>query len=814
MISMPSLQDEMLNRVNLVKEFLLMRNAKLMGSVLVMVIALGLQGMLRTAEAAEIPDDRYVRVTPEGNLELEGKPVRFWGFIGGNVGGLSKKEGETPEQRAQRVAQQRLSIDLWAQRIADLGFNIYRAWESGEEFGRNHDYKPGDGSGADMSAYFYHQLERRGVKLWMSSTNGLGTISAADVGIIDDPKTAEAWAAAMKEWTTQSKKELGLAFGLPRMWDPRWRALAIERKRQIASFPNHYKDGLRLGDDPQVVVWEITNERFPFRHLMGGGWLKVHPYFRNQFIDQWNDFLRKKYGADEALRKAWGFLLDGESLTQGSVMLAPLANPVDPQDAVNDTNPAIIERLRVVRQAYTRDDFNRARGEDVIAFFIETILSYKQQTAEAIRGMGKSARLSPIVFDSGNDYSIQQAYMHQFADAVSTCSYSKGMGHDPEDQRFPFYSALDHSPKTGWDVPWLEQSSAKGKAHFVYETNIDARTKYRTEYPMILAALASMHQWDIIFWHSASGRPAGLGENEKPWDGMIAIYHDYFNFRDDEVQNAAMRIAGEIFKNRLLDPIKEPTTFIFGRRSLLDPVSMDYGRSFGELGRRFTPTAYRHGVQVVIDPKREDDEIVGPSVRPHVYESNPLKPTEQISFDRKRGHVMFDAPGAVAYTGFFADYGKDAITFKQDVRFSDIEIVNPENMPYPVTENERYISLGLTTTDGQPLAQTRRALLTAASTSFNTGYELDLTRSNQGMQRDGPKDVPPREFWGAWAAKAGKTPVLVARVGVTVTSPHLDGMRYVMRDWHLREIGSGVVKNGTLRLPSDKPVFVVELTRD
>ncbi len=764
------------------------------------------------ADTALPPDEAYVSVDGSG-LSLGGKPVRFWGFIGGRVGGVSQQADETPEQREARVAKERRSADLWAERIADLGFNMYRTWESGVEFARNHDYTPGDGSAADMAAYFYHQLDQRGVKLWMSSTNGLGNITAADVGIIDQPETAEAWAAAMREWTEGKPEGLGLNFGLPRMWDPRWQALAIERKRQIASFPNHYKDGLRLGDDPQVAVWEITNERFPFRHLTRGAWQKVHPYFRNQLIDRWNGFLREKYGSDEALRKAWGFLLEGESLANGTVMLAPLANPVDPQDAVNDTNPAIIERLRVERQAYSRDDFTRARGEDVNAFFIDVVVSYKQRTAEAMRGMGKSVRLGPIVFDSGNDYSIQQAYMHQFADAVSTCSYSKGMGHDPSDKRFPFYSALDNSPKTGWDVPWLEQSAAVGKPHFVYETNIDARTKYRAEYPMLLVTLASLHDWDIILWHSASGRPRDLADSANPWDGMVAIYHDYFNFRDDEVQNAAMRIAGEIFRNRALDPIAEPTTFIFGRRSLLDPASMDYGRSFGELGRRFTPTAYRHGVQVLIDPNREDDEVVGPSVRPNVYESNPLRPTGQISIDRKRGHLVMDAPSAVTYTGFFADYGKDAIKFDQGVRFSNIEIINPEGMPYPVTEDERYISLGLTSADGQPLADTRRALLMAVSTSFNSGYELDVTRSNQGMQRDGPKDVPPREFWGAWAAKPGKTPVLVARVGVTVQSPHLDGMRYVMRDWHLRPIGEGVVTDGTFRLPADKPVFIVEFER-
>jgi len=217
---------------------------------------------------------------------------------------------------------------------------------------------------------------------------------------------------------------------------------------------------------------------------------------------------------------------------------------------------------------------------------------------------------------------------------------------------------------------------------------------------------------------------------------------------------------------------------------------------------------------VEIDSTREEDEIIGPSVRPNVYESDPLRPTPEIAFDRKRGHVLFDAPGAVAYTGFFAQYGADRIDFGNGVRFSDVAIVNPPDMPYPVAADEQYVSLALASTDGLPLAETKRALLSAVSTSFNSGYALDLTRSNQGMQRDGPKDVPPREFWGAWAAKPGTTPVLVARVGVTVQAPSLDGMRYVLRDWHLREIGAGTVEGGVFRLSPEQPAFVVEFLRE
>jgi len=101
----------------------------------------------------------------------------------------------------------------------------------------------------------------------------------------------------------------------------------------------------------------------------------------------------------------------------------------------------------------------------------------------------------------------------------------------------------------------------------------------------------------------------------------------------------------------------------------------------------------------------------------------------------------------------------------------------------------------------------------ATSTSFNTGYKLDLTRSNQGRQQSGPADTPPQEHWGAWT-EGGEPPTLVVRVGVTVEAAQIDGMRYVMRDFVWNDIGHGVVRDGKLTIPADRQVWMVELIRE
>ena len=189
-----------------------------------------------------------------------------------------------------------------------------------------------------------------------------------------------------------------------------------------------------------------------------------------------------------------------------------------------------------------------------------------------------------------------------------------------------------------------------------------------------------------------------------------------------------------------------------------------------------------------VDPAREDDAVEGPVVKlGSLGYPTPLRPTDEITFDWNRGNLVFDAPGVAQFTGFLAQHGPK-VEFENGVVLSDVTIRNDEGIPYPVGEDEQYISFCLTSEDGKPLAETSRAMLSLVSTSFNTGL-----------------DVPARKW--------GSLPVLYARVGGTITAPALDGMRYTLRDWHMREIGKGIVKNATLKISADLPVFTVEMER-
>ncbi len=770
-----------------------------------------------------IPADAYTVATPDGHLQQGGKRVRYWGMIGylTHWGMLeSIKNAKTPEARQAAVEKAYRDHDLMSQRLVDLGFNLHRLWDATSGPVLDHNYTPGDGSRSDLIAHQLASLDKQGIKIWMSSINH-GWVGPEDVGIINDPATADAWTEALKQWVADNKgKPIYIRANMVRYFDSRWEALGIARMQFNANFPNKYKGGLRWADDPQIVVWELENEEWPFARFISGEWQKLPKFFRDQLLNRWMDFLTGKYKDDAGLTRAWGFLMPGESLAQRSIQLAPLRGPSGAV-LVGDPNPETLRKLTGNKQQFSRDDFTRQRGADICEFFVTMIVEHKKRERQAVKTWGRSAALSPLIFDCGIGYEIQSQYIHQQADAVSHCTYIKGMAHDPEDRRFPFKSGLEQLPTLAWDVPWVEHNKVEGKPYFVYETQIDNRTKYRAEYPLRVATLGAIQDWDIVNWHDYGG---GDDSSKKlPFEGTLEVGHSHnLHYKNDEVQNSVMRAAAEIFKNSAIKAAPTPTTFVFGRKALYDPVSMDYGRSYGKLGEQMLPTTYRHGVRIHIDPTLEDrpeDPIfkgdkklweqfrnqggiaIGESFKPRVLETNPIRPTSEIEYDWQRGYLKLDAPAAVAYTGFLANQPLPEIRFSSGAVIKNVTVKNPERMPYPVAKDELYVAITLASCDGQPLGVTKRAVLSAMSTSFNTGYELDTAKR------------PLPEYRGAEVKNRGTLPVLVARLGCVVECQALAGMRYILRDWNMQPIGEGVITDGTFRLPADKPVFIVEFER-
>ncbi len=754
------------------------------------------------------PDASYVRVSPDGHLELEGQRVRFWGTVVNYLPAKDKSfalsNNDTPAERDDKIARRRAVTIAHVERVVAMGFNMVRTWDG---IDLTKPYTAGDGSEQDFFAFALNEFDKRGVKIWFTGFNQVGVLSPSDVNRIDDPETADAWSAAVEEMAkTRAAKNKGSSLGLRSIyinaWDPRTEKVRLERMAAMVNFPNHYKGGLQLKDDPQIAVWELSNEEWWLTAMANGRWQTLPQFFQNSLLAKWRGWLTAKYKNDDGLRAAWGFLLPKESLN-GQVLLAPIAKPVS-NLVLNDANALAVAAQTATEQKYERDDFTRQRGEDVIAFLLDTVANLKLKERDFVKNLGKSTRLSPLVFDTGDGYRIQAVYLHQLADAVTMCTYLEGYAKDPQEKRFPWFSYLDEPPRMAHDVPWAEIGRVPGKPFFIYETQTMGPNKYRAEFPYRLLALAAIQDWDIINWHIWHRPAIPDGDDDKlPYDRALEIAHggfpaEGFHFRNDEVQMSAMRMAADMFKNGAFKTVETPTTITWGSKSLYDPASLDYGRSFGDLGKQFASTAFRHGLFMKVDPTREDDLVEGPMVLARVHEANPIRPTDQITFDWQRACLQMDSPSALVYTGFLSQHGGD-VTFANGTTLKNVTFKNDENIAFPMTPEEGFIAFGVVSTDGKPLGEADTVRVSLVSTSFNDGFQMDPDAVARGKVYEN--------------YKVGKAPVRVARVGGTLHGDWLKGRTYRLLDWHLNTIGQGKIDGDTLTIPADQKVFQVELTR-
>ena len=745
------------------------------------LLVMGCAASLAGADDPLPPDSAYVTVDAEGRLVLNGERVRFYGVSGGFPARPRWAGDDLHAANAAAVA-----------RLKDTGFNMVRYWQGVGT--PDASYVQGDGSRQDVIDHFLYECKRRGLRVWSAGLSGaIGKAMPDDVGVIDDPATAAAWRAAVGE----DGFKLGKA-ALATVWDERLAALRIRRMKHTADHVNRYT-GLRWGDDPVFAIWELVNEDWWFFNMMRGRHLRLPAYFRASLYARWNGYLRDRYGDDAGLRAAWaGNVLGFESLAEGTVALLPLTHELSGEAQAKSLGVNVGE---AVASGFTMADFNRRRLADVTRFLLELWIDHKRREAEAVKGWGKSLAKSPLVWDTGIGWSLQTQYMHQHADAVAHATYINGTHHpDPTHRRHPWYSALDELPVLAWDKPWLEHNRTPGKPFFVYENNIMQPAKYRGEHPVRMVHLGSLQDWDVIITHYW-GFPVDPSEPEpyrRPMDYTLGGHVQGYHFQFDPVLQSAMTVMAEVFKHQHLRPAPDPTTFVFGRRSLEDPTDGGYGR----FADRLVPTTYRYGSRLVIDPEREADAIVGPSRRRAVYEPSPIAATDEMRYDYQRAALILDAPGAAVFTGFFAEQDTP-LRFANGLAIHRVEMHNDPAMPYPVDDDEQYLTFGVASRDGRPLSESRDAVLTAMSTSFNQGFTLDPEHLGREWF------LPPQAF----PNEGGGLPIRYARPEVTLDPGPLRDMRYRLLDFHLREIDAGAIDGGTFTIPADVPLFLVELSR-
>jgi hypothetical protein len=242
----------------------------------------------------EKPTGTHGRVTARGGRFVfeDGTPARFWGCSG----------PATPDKA---------DADYFARRARRLGINMVRLHTlDGELIDPT---QPVTGAGAvdpallDKMDYFIARLGQEGIYVlvdclydWVN-----GPLKPGD---------------GIPEWDEFSPRNRN-----PWFYDPRLQLHNAEMVRLLLDRVNPYT-GRKNGDDPTVAMLTVVNENGLFFYSAD----RLPPYVSEMRRRMWNEWLRARYGTDDALRAAWGRMPEGESLAEGNVSLMNvwhLANP-------------------------------------------------------------------------------------------------------------------------------------------------------------------------------------------------------------------------------------------------------------------------------------------------------------------------------------------------------------------------------------------------------------------------------------------------------------------------------------------------------
>lgn len=713
--------------------------------------------------AAQKPPD-FVRIE-DGHFSIGGKRLKLWGS-------QSSPLGDSPA-----------AIDREIEHYRKLGFNLYRSISVGTPFPMQ--YTRGDGSRMDLTDYTFAAMAKSGGYNWIDLMNDL-RITPRDVDVVDDPLVSRTdWLAAM------AGKELPPT--CPQlMWDLRTQTVYLNHIDQMMTHVNQY-NGLRYADDPGIALIELINEQWWTPNMLAGGELAtLAPAIVKPLLLKWNQWLCDRYQNTAGLQKAWGELLPGESLEQSTVLLQPLRG----RAAMPQMAAVLGINIDLNKSKELEASANRRRAGDVVHFLTNLHIEFKTRAMKRLRSHGspgRGAAVVPVLFDTGASYSPQSAYEDSFGSAFAFASYLSMIDTDRSKPTFPWSAPLAEPPTLG---SWMVQNKIEGVPGVIYETMTFQPGKYRAGYPLRIAAFAAVQDLDVVDWHfysqhayGKSATPLQMPNESHYWQAVI--------FGGDEVMLASMKLASTIFLHGDLEPPDHPTVLVVGRDILYNPEASRWEPMLDYLA----PTAMQFGLRLRFDPKQEKSHFVGKHAK--VY-ADVVHPTPQITYRWKQGQLIIESPRVRVLAGFLPR----SFRFDSGEQLSDITLHIPDGTPY-VNKDERFVCFAVCSQDKKPLAQSDDIVAMAVSTSWNTGFKLDVDQYDARMKTTnghGPLSA-------AKSINPGTLPVLVTRVGWTLDSPWLAGMTARRHDFSLQTYRTDQLTGPSLHVGADEPLFFMSLKR-
>jgi hypothetical protein len=216
----------------------------------------------------------FVRAKKGHFYDEKGRRIRF---IGVNIVGSANFPDKATAEKV-------------AARLHKYGINIVRLHHMDAEFAHPNifdrsykDHQHLDKESLDRLDYFIYQLKLHGI--YVNINLHVSREFTADDGF---PETA-----GLHDFDKSVD-----------FYEPRMIALQKDYARDLLTHLNPYTH-TRNVDEPAVAVIEINNENTLLGEAWGSKLDNLPPHYKAELAEQWNAWLKKKYGDTDGLRRAW-----------------------------------------------------------------------------------------------------------------------------------------------------------------------------------------------------------------------------------------------------------------------------------------------------------------------------------------------------------------------------------------------------------------------------------------------------------------------------------------------------------------------------
>jgi hypothetical protein len=653
--------------------------------------------LLSLADWLEKPAGKYGRILRQGeHLMYHGQPIRLWGL--NLCYGACSPEKTLADKRAAFYAKYGIN-SVRLHKFADgSGWSGIQAKDSAAEY---------DAAGLDRMDYQVAKFKEAGIYVKLSAH--FGTIKMGPADIRDVPYVEEFGKLDAAHDRVSAPHS---AF----FYSPELQNLHIRQIVNLLRHTNAYT-GLTYAADPAVSAVEIINEQ-SIMFFTSMAPLKQSATLRRKVGERFSDWLKKRYGSQEGLLKAWGpkgldgFEKDGfaagESLEGRNIL--PLGNPWywDPQQLNGSQN------------------FRKRRLLDTLEFLYELQCEAYDRYVAAVRNAGYDGEILGSNWQAGRAFS-HFANLHSDARVglIDRHNYFGGAGRGKA--KFNNNSMLARAG-SGSLSSGLQQ--VDGLPFMLSEWIHVFPNEWGVEGPAIIGAYGlGLQGWDVSYLFQ-NGDNAAFSQRlgGSPWDVMAPQILGIFPAVARQV------LRGDVMESTLVAPRNVHMKSLFeGRLGFDDTVVQGYDDKeldSGKVSARALAVA-----RCPVKFTSQWEETPAFDLGPWQKEACLVASTGQLRWKEGQGKTSgwfaMDTDGTKAVVGFAK--GETCrlgeVSIQPQSRFAAIYVTAPEK-------------------DGK-ISTSRRLLVTALARARNSGMKLGVG--------------------GDELLEPGKGPVLIEPVKATIT---------------------------------------------